>query len=444
MINTLKLRQKLDALRKTHGAARGSAVFAVEMNHLLGLADKHGNYYRDRYGNRIRKDPSLEPDEFNLKAVAEAICGEEWVNNLAPRHMAQSNRVMGVFESMYGAQEGMVAAAEAGPGVDVTAFLNVNTFSLTTGGLVEAKILEAYDNPEFVVSKLIKTVPTNLNGEKIIGTTTIGDKSARRHPGEPHKRVGFGERWVETPETHEDALAVEVNRETVFFDRTNQVLQRAETIGYQIGYRKEIACIDTLAGLTGSSEYNAYVYNGTSYAPYQTASPWINDQVNALQDWTDIENALVLFSNMTDQENNQPITITPKVILTVPSLEQTVASIINATETETRTNSAAEIRRYKNPYGNRYQYSISQLLYHRLTSSTDGGAGLSAANAKRWFFGDFEKAMHYMQNWPLNINRVNPNEYEMLDRGVVFAAFANQRGVPAWVEPRAVVRNKVA
>ena len=107
---------------------------------------------------------------------------------------------------------------EAGEGVDTTAFLNV------TGQVVYSKILEAYRNESFVVSKLVDTIPTRLDGERIPGAGRVGEEVTEIHPGMPYPNSGFGEDYIETPATSKRGLIVPVTKEAIFFDRTHLVL----------------------------------------------------------------------------------------------------------------------------------------------------------------------------------------------------------------------------
>src|SRR5688500_2429892 len=89
------------------------------------------------------REKHLKPEDFSLRDLAEALVpdGREWVRSLDPRG-------------------GGVMLLEA-DGVDVTAFLNI------TGQVIYNKIMEAYLQEAFVVSKLVQTIPTRLDGEKI-------------------------------------------------------------------------------------------------------------------------------------------------------------------------------------------------------------------------------------------------------------------------------------
>ena len=160
---------------------------------------------------------------------------------------------------------GGVSVLEAGDGVDVTAFLNI------TGQVIYSKIMEAYTQEAFVVSKLVDTIPTRLDGEKIPGIARIADTIDEVAPGMPYPHLGFGEDYIETPSTTKRGFIVPVTKEAIFFDRTHLVLSRAAEVGEVLGLNKEKRLIDLVIGVT-----NNYKWKGTSFNTYQAATPWIN------------------------------------------------------------------------------------------------------------------------------------------------------------------------
>jgi hypothetical protein len=180
----------------------------------------------------------LRPEDFSIRDLAEGLIpdGHQWVRMLDPR------------------RSGGVHLLEAGEGVDATAFLNV------AGQVVYAKILEAYQHEAFVVSRLVRTVPTRLDGEKIPGVGSIKDAAFDVAPGMPYPSVGFGEDYIETPSTTKHGLIVPVTREAVFFDRTHLILQRAAEVGEILGLNKEKRLLDMVIGAT-----NNYKHKGTAY-----------------------------------------------------------------------------------------------------------------------------------------------------------------------------------
>ena len=118
----------------------------------------------------------MKPEDFSIRELAEATLSAERVRQMDPRH-------------------GGTSLLEAGDGVDVTAFSNI------TGQVVQAQILEAYTQEAFVLSQLVDTIPTRLDGERIPGIGRISDDVAEVQPGMPYPSLGFAEDYIDTPQT---------------------------------------------------------------------------------------------------------------------------------------------------------------------------------------------------------------------------------------------------
>ena len=101
----------------------------------------------------------------------------------------------------------------------------------------------------FVVSKLVETIPTRLDGEKIPGISRVADTIDEVGPGMPYPHLGFGEDYIETPSTTKRGFIVPVTKEAIFFDRTHLVLSRAAEVGEVLGLNKEKRLIDLVIGV---------------------------------------------------------------------------------------------------------------------------------------------------------------------------------------------------
>src|SRR5262249_23640114 len=149
--------------------------------------------------------------------------------------------------------------------LDVSAFLNV------AGQVIYSKIMQAYTQDAFAMSKLVQTIPTRFDGEKIPGVSRIADHVDEVSPGMPYPNLGFGEDYIETPSTTKRGFIVPVTKEAIFFDRTHLVLSRAAEVGEVLGLNKEKRLLDLLIGVT-----NNYKWCGVDYNTYQASSPWSN------------------------------------------------------------------------------------------------------------------------------------------------------------------------
>ncbi|NLE38460.1 MAG: hypothetical protein GX621_10590 [Pirellulaceae bacterium] len=354
----------------------------------------------------------LKANDFSIRDLAEGLIpdGHEWVRGLDPRNAGGANLL------------------ESGDGVDTTAFLNV------TGQVVYSRILEAYRHESFVVSRLVDTIPTRLDGERIPGVGRIGDDVTEVHPGMPYPNVGFGEDYIETPATAKHGLIVPVTKEAIFFDRTHLILSRAAEVGEVLGLNKEKRLVDLVTGAT-----NNYRHNGTAYDTYYSAADnqaWVNELAgNELVDWTNVDAAEQLFAEILDPTTGEPVLVRANSVLVMPAYRHAAHRVFNAAQIaytgadrETTTTAA-------NPLGN-YKVVESRLAYRRVVA-----AGTAAADAKKWWFvGDFRKAFAYMENWPITVTQSPLGSEADFNQDVVVRFKASERGAAAVINPRYVVK----
>ena len=353
------------------------------------------------------KQKHLRPDDFSLRDLAEALVpqGRDWVAALDPRR-------------------GGTTLMESGEAVDVSAFSNI------TGQVIYAKIMEGMQNAEFIASRMIETIPTRLDGEKIPGVGALGDVAQVVEPGMPYPSVGFGEDWIETPATTKRGFIVPVTREAVFFDRTNLVLRNAAQVGEALGLNKEKRILDVIIGAV-----NNFKWRGTEYDTYQASTPWVNVKTsNALEDWTNIDAVEQVFADLTDPNTGEPILIRGNTLLVPSSLRATALQIVSATQVSSGdiTSGDGVQTIAQNPISS-YQVESSRLLKSRL-------AAASIATST-WFTGDFRRAFAYMENWPITVTQSPAHSDEDFNKDIVVRFKASERGAVAVMEPRAVVKS---
>jgi hypothetical protein len=350
----------------------------------------------------------LVPEDFSVRDLAEALVpdGHHWVRSLDPRS-ASGVRLL---------------ESEA---VDASAFLNI------AGQLIYAKIMDSFRQESFVASRLVSTIPTRLNGEKIPGVTRVNDTIDEIAPGMPYPSLGFGEDYIETPTTAKRGFIVPVTRETIFFDRTHLVLSRAAEVGEILGLNKEKRLLDVIVGAA-----NNYKWKGTAYNTYQAATPWINVKAaNELIDWTDVDAAEQLFAEMLDPATGEPVLVRANTVLVMPAYRHAAHRVFNSAEITYTGTSANTATTVANPLGN-YRVFESRLAYRRVVAS-----GVAAADAKKWWFiGDFHKAFAYMENWPITVTQSPLGSEADFNNDIVIRFKASERGAAAVLNPRYVVK----
>lgn len=356
------------------------------------------------------RDGHLKPEDFSVRDLAEALVpdGREWVRMLAPR------------------SAGSVNLLEAGDGVDVTAFSNI------TGQVIYSKIMDAYRQEAFIMSKLVDTIPTRLDGERIPGVGRIAERVDEVAPGMPYPHLGFGEDYIETPSTTKRGFIVPVTKEAIFFDRTHLILSRAAEVGEVLGLNKEKRLIDLAIGAT-----NNYKWKGTNYDTYQSSAPWVNSIAgNELVDWTNLDAAEQLFADILDPNTGEPVLVRGNTLLVMPAYRQAAHRVVHATQISYSVDGSPTTTFAANPLGG-YRVYDSRLAYRRIVA-----AGTAADDAKKWYFvGDFRRAFAYMENWPITVTQAPVGSEADFNSDIVLRFKASERGAAAVVNPRYVVKS---
>ena len=364
-----------------------------------------------RHLNEALQKKELRSEDFSIRDLAEALIpnGRDWVRELDCR-------------------PGSSAALMEGDGLDVTAFMNV------TKQMVFSKILESYHSETFVMSKLIETIPTQFDGEKVPGTGGIAESGREVPPGMPYPNVDFAEDYIETPGTVKRGLIVSITKEAIFFDRTHLILSRAAQVGEVLALNKEKRILDMVLGIT-----NTFKWKGKGYNTYCSAAndPYINTMAsNPLLDWENLENAENLFANMLDPYTKEPVLIEPDTVLVMPQKRGQAYRLFHPaaeqSQTVLETNTVSSV---PNPYGH-YKVIASRIAYRRLIDN-----GVTAANAQEhWYLGNFRKAFAYMENWPITVTQSAAGSEADFEQDIVIRFKASERGAPAVINPRYVVK----
>ncbi len=339
---------------------------------------------------------------------------------------------------------------EAMGAVDASAFAGI------TGQLLINRVLAAFTAEEFVVSRLIPTVPTSLNGERIPGV------ALPRDPGEDVVEaaemdelhyVGFSEEYVQTPATTKRQLGIGITKEAIFFDRTGLVLDRASYVGTLLGLRKEKNLILVLIGATNTFQEkrtgdSAAVSLKTYYAAADNGR-WINHiDGNPLADWTNINAAEQQFSQITDPNTGEPIILPGRRVLIAPQIQflalnqlmlannvwKLTQGGLNPSTGQTGVNTLGP-----NPLQNLdITFATSRQLYKQIQLNLDPSPSDAAGY---WWYGD-PAAFAYMENWPITVVQAPTNSEAEFTQDIVVRFKASERGTPAVMEPRRIQRNR--
>lgn len=389
-------------------------IKANKLRRLQEAATRDGN--PDRFYDDLQEaldTRSLTIQDFSFRELFENFVpdGREIVDSYNPRHGGGGTELM---------ETASVVASSA--------------FAKITGQITYSATMEAFAEETRQFSALIKTIPTQFSGERIAGITRIGDAALAVDEGQPYPQAGVAQDYIDTPATTKRGMIVGLTKEALFFDRTYLVQQRCAEVGRELGINKEKRVIDCV--IDENVTTHRYRWRDTVIATYGDNSgthTWDNLQAsNALVDWTDIENAWLLFAGMLDPNTGEPISIDPKHLVVTPQLAWTARRIVNATEITVVTPGYATSA---NPTQTKAANPVPSL---QVVSSNQLAARMATDTS--WFVGDLSKAFAYMENWPLTVVQAPANSEAEFTADVVMRWKASERGAAATLEPRYVVK----
>lgn len=396
----------------------------INYHELRQQVDLLGPEQTFRHLNEALEARHLHPTDFTIRELAEAFMGREWVDNLHPKR------------GRY--QQASLLEAD-GTAVAYSHFGNI------TGQIFFNMIKEAYELPEFVFSKVIPTKGTTiLDMEKIPGIADVGDEFSEIAEGDEYPNFGVSEDYQEIAAKRKRGGIVPVTKEAIFGDRTGVLLERCKKLGYWLGYNKEKRLIDVVIDENGGAVSatlggHRYHWKGTSYATYQTSTPWDNVTTsNGLVDWTDVENAWLTLIGITDPYTGEPILQNPKHLVVTPQNLMTARRIMTATNVQTHSGGYATSGNLADTHAPSPLKAVmgdleilsSQLLAARAATDTD------------WWMGDLSKAFAYFAAWDVLTEEAPVNSREAFQRDIVFQTKASEMGAAATIDPRVVQESR--
>ena len=386
------------------------------------------------------KNGDFSHDDMSVRMLAEETMGRDWCE--ATRSDAGGGLVL-TQESVGGA-------------VDSSGFSDL--LATVIAGVMDTEPAEADVG---LAESLVTTKRVQRErGERYVNLKKVGrEASDVVQEGQEYASYGFGDDYVDMPDTVKRGGYVLLTKEMIAEDETGKALDSARSIINEARMNKAERILKTVLGIDNA----VYAPRGTIEAHYTAATSGLdnNARVNLtatgaeLLDWTDLDEAFLRWADMADKVTGRPISVNPDrmQLIVMPHKWARARQILGATGIDTREAAAAtqgEMRGGPNPYaGFVSQVQSSMLAYHLLTRSASDtfnpGGGVSAANAKNyWYLGDFQSAFEYREQWPLTVETVGADTLLGFTRDVVFGVKVSEKGVMAVKDPRYVQQMRQA
>lgn len=387
-------------------------------------------------------------ESHGSEAVVQRIVPLLWSQDPRERISPEQFSVREAWEAFVGPVESTLAVSRA---AGRRGFVNQplieaqqsSAFSILTGNVIAARIQQAYSEIPSTLDRLVGTpMKSSMRTERFAGSTAIG--GVKDVPeGQDYPEVGFTDKGVEAPEPNKRGLQISLTDETIAFDQTGQILVQARNIGRAMKTDRERTGMYQIQDLTNYTCYYPLV-NGKS--PTQTAlfrssaggTDWYNKTINlktsnALVDWTDVDNAFGLYSDMVD-EAGDPILVQANTILVPRALFATALRIVGATSVQMNTGT---------PSGSGVVPPVVTVSPDILRLLAEAGGSLIPLTSPfmndttTWYVGDFQAQYVEQEIFPIQTVELPPDQRKDIITG--FRARRKSRIVA--IDDKFVIKN---
>jgi len=297
---------------------------------------------------------------------------------------------------------------------DVTEAVTSDMFPKITGELINAKVIEGYNVEGLVGDQLATTLPSNAKKETIAGVDAVESPEEIAEGGE-YNESDMGEIYV-TSENKKYGRILSITEEMIYFDKTGEVLRRAQKIGQKARLYREKLILRAVQDLDGT----AYRPSDVATAVYSSDNGNLATS-NLLGD-TGLQTVNKLLHEQTDSEGD-PIVLSPNnAICLVP-----VDLAVTATELA---------RSSRVPEGTENAINYWRGKFEVLTSPY-----VTAESDTTWYYGSFKDAFAWLEVWPLQTFGQKPNSDNMFRRDLKAVLKVRFYGSCACLDPKYVVKS---
>jgi hypothetical protein len=324
--------------------------------------------------------------------------------------------------------------------------VSASALTAISGQLMLSIIKDAYRLQPTIGDQLVTTIGVSNNnlGPEIVGYISspfdIGQTVQEQETIPATQVTG---QYLTLPKIEKFARLIHLSYESIFADKTGQLVQQAQAVGQWCALSKEYQILNVVLGYV-----NNYLFNGTSINTYNV-SPNVNfvNKITSfsLNDYSDINTLEQTILNQTDPVSKQPIELLDrKQILVVPQSLYKLKTILNANQVRSGPFAASgdPIGTYSNNPLDGGQYEVMSSIYVQRVLTENGMSYSDAANFV--LFGNISKAFMYREARPLEVTTLPVPNVFSFENDVVMSIRALFMGSCGVYEPRAVALGVVS
>jgi hypothetical protein len=279
---------------------------------------------------------------------------------------------------------------------DIAESIVASAFPKITGEIINAKVINAYNSAAQIGDMLVTTVQSNLETETFAGFTEA-ETPEEVGEGMLYNDSTITEKYV-TVRASKFGRKISITEEAIYFDRTGQILMRAQRVGAKAAQYKERMI------MRGVQDLDTKVYNpsGVATAFYSTT----NNNLVATNPFTDdgLDAVRLKASQMKDDslgtidDDFILIDLNNAIVLVPQQLERVAWEYANTAKAPATAENADNF--YKG-------------LFRVLSSPY-----VTQNSATTWYWGDFKQDFIWQEVWPLQTIAAPSNHPDSFDRDI--------------------------
>lgn len=318
---------------------------------------------------------------------------------------------------------------EAATYSDGSAFANV------TGQFFFNAVTTRYMAADFTVSPLFREIPSTLfRGEKFAGISNINQVLTPTLPGRDLPVLAPTEDYTEGPAQRHIGALVDLTIELVRGDRTGEIMEMAGKLGECIGVNDELEAVGTLMDV--NSTRTEHKWKGTTYATYQSSTPWVNTVTsNPIVSIANLNAAYVALQNILDPFTGLPTTLPPgrlKLVVT-PDYALIAQRLMRGTQYRTGTASSSNEITISDFPPFEADIVVSKYLGYLCDQNS--------LPRSTWYLGIMDAAFSWQVGMPLTVSEAVPNAGDLFRKSLAASYKAERYKTSFAFNPRFVIKN---
>lgn len=302
--------------------------------------------------------------------------------------------------------------------MDLEEALTSSAFPTIAGEMISSVIVDGYESFPKNAMKLLRVVPSKRKVSQIAGWSAIG-RVAKVNERENYPEINPpGEKFFTINNVKHGGMLT-LTKETIFFDQTGQLIDRARQIGEEAGRSQDEIAWNAITG-TAVDSYNP---QGVATALYSAGN--VNLLTTNPLGTTGWENADIELTKAVDDNTGKPIWVFgDRPIMVVPAGLKQVA--------------------WKLKNNDRGDLGTANLDRNSAQDAFDFIVNPYAADQTSWFYGSFTRQFRWEEIWPVEtFSRVGQDSTEGFNADIIQQFKVSFYGGAGAVETRYVKKSTV-